>query len=211
MAIKHSVGNAIQTPERLEAFSDGVLAIIITIMVLEIQSPGGRMLSDWRPEIPRIIAYLASFIFLAIYWNNHHQLLRATKKISGGVMWANMHLLFWLSLVPAVTSWIGEEGHYSYAAPVALYGGVALMAAVAYSVLVLLIKRLEPNDTIIVRIGKDKKGNISLVLYFLGILLASLVWPILGIICYAAVSIMWLVPDRRLLKANPKRRGAKLR
>lgn len=202
MADKSSTKKGIQTPQRLEAFSDSVLAIIITIMVLEIRPPHGHSLADWRAVVPRLIAYLASFIFLAIYWNNHHQLLRATKKISGGVMWANMHLLFWLSLIPAVTSWIGEEENYNHAAPVALYGAVALMAAASYSILVILIKRLEPNDIVIARIGKDKKGNISLGLYLAGILSAIAVWPTLGIICYVAVSITWLIPDRRLVDTN---------
>jgi uncharacterized membrane protein len=187
-----------KTPHRLEAFSDGVLAIIITIMVLELRAPSGHSFSDWNGLFPKLIAYLASFIFLSIYWNNHHHLMRATKQISGGVMWANMHLLFWLSLIPIVTSWIGEDYNYLHTSPVIAYGIVAFMAAAAFAILVQVIKHLEPNIVVAEGIKRDKKGLLSNVIYAVGMLLAVFGLPLLGIACYLSVSVMWLIPDRRV-------------
>jgi uncharacterized membrane protein len=191
--------NEIATPHRLEAFSDGVLAIIITIMILEIHAPAGHSFANWQMVLPKLLAYLASFVFIAIYWNNHHQLMRATTQISGSVMWANMHLLFWLSLIPVVTSWIGEDANYTHTEPVIAYGLVAFMAAAAFAILVRVIQRLEPNDIVISQIGRDKKGIISNLLYAVGVGVALVGFPIIGIIFYLTVSVMWLVPDRRVM------------
>ncbi len=183
---------------RLETFSDGFLAIIITIMVLELRAPSGHEIITWKHAIPSIFAYILSFVFIAIYWNNHHHLLRATKQISAGVMWANMHLLFWLSLVPLITSWIGEGNNYMYTWPVVLYGVVAIMAGIAYSILAISIKKVNPHDPALERIDKDIKGILSIVLYAIGIIFALFHAPVIGIILFIAVSIMWLIPDRRL-------------
>jgi len=184
---------------RLEAFSDGVIAIIITIMVLELRVQHG---SDWsvlRPLMPVLLSYVLSFVHVGIYWNNHHHLLNATKQISGGVMWSNMHLLFWLSLVPFVTGWMGENAFARN--PVALYGGVLLMAAVAYTLLVrALLKHHEPDSALARAIGSDAKGKISLALYVLGIL-SSWVHTAVALLFYVVVVVIWLVPDRRIERA----------
>src|SRR3954447_1075705 len=180
---------------RLEGFSDGVIAIIITIMVLEIRPPRDATLEALRALQPTILAYILSFVFLAIYWNNHHNLLHATTSITGGVMWANMHLLFWLSLIPFVTAWIGQA--HEQATPAALYGVVALMSAVAYSLLVVVILKANPESAMVRAIGNDTKGKVSIALYGLGIALA-LVAPWLAYTTYALVSASWLIPDRRL-------------
>jgi uncharacterized membrane protein len=184
---------------RLEAFSDGVLAIIITIMVLELRVPHGAEWSILRPLMPVFLSYVLSFVYVGIYWNNHHHLLHATKQISGGVMWSNLHLLFWLSLVPFVTGWMGENAFARN--PVALYGGVMLMSGFAYSLLVrALLKHHEPNSALARAIGSDAKGNASLVLYVVGMLF-SWVHTGVSLLLYVAVAVIWLVPDRRIERA----------
>jgi TMEM175 potassium channel family protein len=185
---------------RLEAFSDGVIAIIITIMVLELKVPHGAELADLRPVLPPLLSYVLSFVYLGIYWNNHHHLLHAASHVDGRVLWANLHLLFWLSLVPATTAWMGEN-HFAYA-PVALYGIVLLMAAVAYAVLVrALLRRHGPNSVLASAIGSDFKGNVSLACYVAGIALAVLVDSRLGLLLYTVVALIWLVPDLRIERA----------
>ena len=184
---------------RLEAFSDGVIAIIITIMVIELRAPHGADWSTLRPLLPVLLSYVLSFVYIAIYWNNHHHLLHATRQISGDVMWANMHLLFWLSLVPFVTAWMGENEFARN--PVALYGIVLLMAALAYTLLVRrLLKHHEPDSPLARAIGSDAKGNISLALYILGIL-SSWLDSRVALVFYVAVAVIWLVPDRRIERA----------
>ena len=184
---------------RLEAFSDGVIAIIITIMVLELRVPHGADWSILRPLMPVLLSYLLSFVYVGIYWNNHHHLLHATRQISGDVMWANMHLLFWLSLVPFVTAWMGENAFARN--PVALYGFVLLMAALAFTLLVRrLLKHHEPDSPLARAIGSDTKGNVSLILYVLGVL-ASWVHPAVSLVFYVVVAVIWLVPDRRIERA----------
>jgi uncharacterized membrane protein len=183
---------------RLEAFSDGVVAIIITIMVLELKVPKGGGLEALRPLLPTFLTYALSFIFVGIYWNNHHHLLHATTRIDGGVLWANLHLLFWLSFTPFVTGWMGEN-HYA-PLPVAVYGGVLLLAAIAYYILVRAILHAEgPHSKLAAAIGGDFKGKISAVLYAAAIPLAFVhIWLALGI--YMFVAAMWLVPDRRMVR-----------
>jgi uncharacterized membrane protein len=183
---------------RLEAFSDGVIAIIITIMVLELKVPKGFDLIALRPIVPVFLCYVLSYIFVGIYWNNHHHLLHATKKVSGGVLWANLHLLFWLSLFPAATDWLGRN--LSSPWPTALYGIVLLMGGVSYAILVRVIIRQEGKDSTLREIvGRDFKGLASLVLYALGIALAFFhTWASEGL--YVIVALMWLVPDRRIEK-----------
>jgi len=179
---------------RLEAFSDGVLAIIVTIMVLEIRPPSEPTVEALRPLIPVFLSYLLSFIFIGIYWNNHHQLLKATPNISGGVMWANLHLLFWLSLIPFGTAWIGEQ--HAHSLPAAVYGMIAFMSGAAYSILVRTILACNRGAGIETAIGSDFKGNASVALYVAGALLAF-VNPWLGYAAYVLVALIWLVPDRR--------------
>jgi len=187
---------------RLEAFSDGVIAIIITIMVLEMKVPHGTDLADLKPILPVFLSYVLSFIYIGIYWSNHHHLLHATHRVSGGIMWANLHLLFWLSLVPFVTGWMGEN-HFA-ALPAALYGLVLLLAGVAYSVLQRAIVTRQGSDSILAgELGRDRKGKLSLVLYVVGIAL-SFVSPWLGAALYVLVAAMWLVPDRRLERVAEK-------
>ena len=181
---------------RLEAFSDGVIAILITIMVLEFRVPEG---SDWkalRPLVPVFLTYVLSFVFLAIYWNNHHHLFHATERINGKILWANLHLLFWLSLTVFVTGWLGE--HPSAPVPTAVYGVVLLMAAVAYTILVNTILAAQgPSSMLVAAIGSDLKGKLSLALYASAILLAFVNQWISDAI-YVVVVLMWLVPDRRI-------------
>jgi uncharacterized membrane protein len=180
---------------RLEAFSDGVMAILITILVLELKVPHGADFAAIEPLIPVFGAYVMSFIYLGIYWNNHHHLLIATNHSSGPIMWANLHLFFWLSLMPFVTGWMGEN-HMAFL-PVLLYGIVLLCSALAYTLLTMAITKDEANHDVRVAIGNDKKGKISLVLYLLGIALTfANIW--LAIAVYAGVALMWLVPDRRI-------------
>lgn len=184
------------TKNRLEAFSDGVLAIIITIMVLELRPPSGISFSSLQPLIPKILSYVMSFAFIGIYWNNHHHLLHTVIKVNGGILWANLNLLFWLSLIPFTTAWMGEHGFAG--PPVALYGMVLLMAAIAYYILVRFILYRHGQDSILARaIGSDFKGKISLGIYALAILFAFFI-PLVAMILYALVAIMWLIPDRRI-------------
>ncbi len=183
---------------RLEAFSDGVLAIIITIMVLELKVPHGTEIADLQPLFPVFVSYLLSFVYIGIYWNNHHHMLHAASKVTGGILWANQHLLFWLSLVPFVTAWMGEN-HFA-PTPVALYGVVLFMAACAYFILARALASHHGPDSRIARaIGEDFKGKISVAIYAIAILLAFYLPAAAGIL-YALVAIMWLVPDRRIEK-----------
>jgi uncharacterized membrane protein len=181
---------------RLEAFSDGVLAIIITIMVLELRMPHAVNLGSLIPLLPAFLSYLLSFIYLGIYWNNHHHMLHTVKKVSGVILWANLHLLFWLSLVPAVTAWMGEN-HFA-ASPTALYGVVLLMAAIAYFILQRTILQTQGSDSMLAKaLGKDLKGKISPILYFIAIPLSYINEWIAGGI-YALVALIWLIPDKRI-------------
>ena len=187
---------------RLEAFSDGVVAIIITIMVLEMKVPHGTDLNDLRPILPVFLSYVLSFIYIGIYWSNHHHLLHATQRVSGGILWANLHLLFWLSLVPFVTGWMGENRFA--ALPAALYGLVLLLAGVAYLVLQRAIVARQGSDSSLAsELGRDRKGKLSLALYLVGIGLAF-VSPWLAAAIYALVAAIWLVPDRRLERVLEK-------
>ena len=181
---------------RLEAFSDGVIAIIITIMVLELKVPHGTELAALRPMVPVLLSYILSFIYVAIYWNNHHHLLHAVKRIDGTVLWANMHLLFWLSLVPISTAWMGENHFAPW--PVALYGVVLLGAAVAFVILTrVLVVHHEKDSLIVQAIGSDFKGRVSLACYLAAI---AFIFVNRWISCalYVAVAVLWLVPDRRI-------------
>ena len=181
---------------RLEAFSDGVLAIIITIMVLELKTPKGINLSDLYPLIPVFLSYLLSFVYLGIYWNNHHHMLHATQRVSGGMLWANLHLLFWLSLVPFTTAWMGEN-HFA-SAPFALYGFNLLMAAIAYFILQHSIMKTHGKSSLLATaVGTDIKGKLSPVLYLIAIPVAYYFQWISGSI-YVLVALMWLVPDKRI-------------
>ena len=180
----------------MEAFSDGVIAIIITIMVLELRPPHGIDLAALYPLIPKFLSYALSFIFLGIYWNNHHHLLQATKHVDGRILWANLHLLFWLSLIPFATAWMGENHIASW--PVALYGLVLLLAAIAYFILTRTLIALHGQDsTIATAIGSDFKGKISVVLYAVALPLAFISTLISSAI-YVGVAIIWLIPDKRI-------------
>jgi uncharacterized membrane protein len=184
---------------RLEAFSDGVLAIIITIMVLEMKAPHRTDLSDLRPLVSVFLSYVLSFVYLGIYWNNHHHMLHITERVSGTILWANLHLLFWLSLVPFVTHWMGEN-HFA-PAPTALYGVVLLMAAIAYLVLQRTIVANQGRDSLLaVAVGKDIKGKISPMLYLVAIPVAFVRQWIAGAI-YVLVALIWLIPDPRIERA----------
>jgi uncharacterized membrane protein len=184
------------TKGRLEAFSDGVIAIIITIMVLELRPPHGDSLAALLPMRDKFLSYVLSFVFLGIYWNNHHHLLQAAKHVDGRVLWANMHLLFWLTLVPFTTAWMGE-GRFA-PAPVAVYGAVLLFAGGAYFVLSrLLVARHGAGSVLARAVGSDRKGLFSLVLYALAIAVA-LPAPLVSCALYVVVAVMWLVPDRRI-------------
>jgi uncharacterized membrane protein len=181
---------------RMEVFTDGVLAIIITIMVLELRAPHGTDAAALRPLLPVLLSYVLSFVFLGLYWNNHHHLLSCTSRVTGGILWANLHLLFWLSLVPFVTAWMGE--HPFTSTPAALYGVVLVMAGIAYLILQRLILRSEgPGSILAMALGRDLKGKLSPVIYLAGIGLAF-VAPWLGLIPFVVVALIWLVPDRRL-------------
>jgi TMEM175 potassium channel family protein len=184
---------------RVEAFSDGVLAIIITIMVLELKVPRGADPAALRPLIPGLLSYLLSFVYIGIYWNNHHHMLHATRSVSGPILWANLHLLFWLSLVPFATGWMGEN-HFA-PAPTALYGVPLLMAGVAYYILQRAIIANEGGASVLsAAVGRDAKGKISPILYLIAIPSAFLSQWMAGAI-YVAVALMWLVPDRRIERA----------
>lgn len=180
----------------MEAFSDGVIAIIITIMVLELKVPHGTDLAALRPLLPVFLSYVLSFVFLGIYWSNHHHLLQATRQVDGPVLWANLHLLFWLSLVPFATGWMGENDFASW--PVALYGIVLLCAGIAYFILAKALVRLHGQDSVLAAaLGRDFKGKVSMALYLAAIPLA---FASAGMACavYVLVAVMWLVPDRRI-------------
>jgi uncharacterized membrane protein len=187
---------------RLEAFSDGVLAIIITIMVLELKAPHDVQLSALRPLLPVLLSYILSFTYLGIYWNNHHHLLHTIKQVGGGILWANLHLLFWLSLFPFATAWIGEN--YVAPIPTALYGFILLMAAIAYYILQCTIISKHGRDSLLAAaIGRDWKGKLSPLLYLSAIPLAFLN-PWLANALYVFVALLWLVPDRRIERALEK-------
>lgn len=181
---------------RLEAFSDGVIAILITIMVLELKIPEGPEWSAIGPVIPRFMTYVLSYMILGIYWNNHHHLLHACDRVSGAMLWANLHLLFWLSLVPFVTGWM-DESHFA-SIPTAAYGGILMMAAIAYTILVRTMIRTHGEQSRIARIiGSDFKGYLSLAFYVAAIPLAF-VRPWISHVIYVTVAVIWLVPDRRV-------------
>lgn len=184
------------TKGRLEAFSDGVLAIIITIMVLELKVPHGDGLEALRALVPTLVSYLLSFVFVGIYWNNHHHMFHASRHVNGPVLWANLHLLFWLSLVPFVTGWMGEN-HFA-PLPVALYGAVLLMSGVAYYVLSRTLVGLHgERSTLALALGSDMKGKLSVLIYAAALPLAFVNrWVAVG--AYVVVALMWLVPDRRI-------------
>jgi len=184
---------------RLEAFSDGVLAIIITIMVLELKVPHGIELAALKPLLPVFLSYVLSFIYVGIYWNNHHHLLHTSQHVSGGILWANLHLLFWLSLFPFTTGWMGEN--HVAAMPAAVYGFVLLMAAIAYYLLQwAIIAKQGHNSLLKSALGRDWKGKWSIVLYLAAVVLAFLK-PWLAIALYVLVAFMWLIPDRRIERA----------
>jgi len=189
---------------RLEAFSDGVLAIIITIMVLDLKVPHEVELAALRPVLPVFLSYVLSFIYVGIYWNNHHHMFHSTKRVSGRILWANLHLLFWLSLFPFTTAWVGEN--HVAATPTAVYGFVLLMAAIAYYLLQkAIIAQQGPDSLLAMAVGGDWKGKVSPVLYFVAIPLAFLEpWLANGL--YVLVAFLWLIPDRRIERALEKRR-----
>jgi uncharacterized membrane protein len=183
---------------RLEAFSDGVIAIIITIMVLEMKVPHGDSLSSLKPVLPVFISYILSFINIGIYWNNHHHMMHAVKHIKGTVLWTNIHLLFWLSLIPFVTGWMGENNFTTW--PVVMYGIVLFMAGVAYYFLAHCLAGLHGKDsTLAAALGRDWKGKLSVVIYAVGIGL-TFINPWLGLAMYALVAAMWFIPDKRIEK-----------
>lgn len=180
---------------RLEAFSDGVIAIIITIMVLEIKVPEGVDLATLKPLIPKFISYVLSFIYVGIYWNNHHHLLHAVKRINGKILWANLFFLFWLSLFPVAAGWMGEN-HFALW-PVIVYGIVLFLAAIGYTILVIVIKGNGENSLIVEAIGNDSKGKFSLLFYIAGIGL-SFINPWIGLSMYFIVACIWFIPDKRI-------------
>ena len=181
---------------RLEAFSDGVIAILITIMILELKIPEETDLHALRPLVPIFLTYILSFVFVGIYWNNHHHMLHATERVNGAVLWANLHLLFWLSLTPFVTGWMGENNFVPL--PTAVYGAVQFCSAIAYTFLQAAIIRLEgPHSKLAAAVKKDVKGKLSIVMWLVAIPLAFVqTWIALGL--YIAVACIWLVPDRRI-------------
>ncbi len=187
------------TKGRLEAFSDGVIAIIITIMVLELKVPQGADLQALRPLLPVALAYLLSFVFLGIYWNNHHHMFQAVKQVNGRILWANLHLLFWLSIIPVVTHWMGE--HYTSTWPVAAYGVVLLAAGCAYFILArTLVTHHGTGSALHVALGSDFKGKLSIAIYIVAVA-AAFVAPWVSCALYIVVAIMWLVPDQRIERA----------
>jgi uncharacterized membrane protein len=186
-------------PARLEAFSDGVMAVIITIMVLALQPPGDDGINGLKQLLPGLLIYVLSFTFIGIYWNNHHHLFRATRRISGGVMWANLHLLFWLSLVPVVTAWSGA--HPRSRLPAVTYGAVGFLAGIAYFILTQTIRAANKDDGIGAALGRSIKERMSIGFYALGLALAF-IEPLLAYGTYALVSIMWFIPDRRLAQSS---------
>ena len=181
---------------RLEAFSDGVIAVIITIMVLELKVPHGESFQALAPLVPTVLVYVLSFIYVGIYWNNHHHMLHASNRVTGPILWANLHLLFWLSVVPFTTAWMGEN-HFA-PAPTALYGLVLLMAGVAYWILQQLIIASQGEGSILKEaVGEDRKGKLSPIAYGLAVI-CSLRWPWVAQSIYTLVALMWLIPDRRI-------------
>ena len=192
---------------RLEAFSDGVLAIIITIMVLEIKVPHGQEFADLMPLVPVVLSYILSFIYIGIYWNNHHHMMHTVKNVTGSILWANLHLLFWLSLVPFVTGWMGEN-HFS-SNPMALYGFILLMSGIAYFILQGRIIKNQGKDSILSKaIGNDFKGKLSPVLYIIAIASSWISQWISGGL-YVLVALMWLIPDARIERAISNNVNAK--
>ena len=184
------------TKTRLEAFSDGVIAILITIMVLELKVPHGKSWEELHPAVFTLLLYAMSYIYIGIYWSNHHHMLHATQHVNGSVLWANLHLLFWLSLVPFVTGWMSEN-HFA-AVPVAFYGVVLLMAGVAYYILARILVAQHGKDSMLARaLGRDYKGIASVVMYAIAIALAF-VTPWVACVIYVVVAIMWLIPDPRI-------------
>jgi uncharacterized membrane protein len=183
---------------RVESFSDGVLSIIITIMVLQIQVPQSVELSALVPLIPKFLSYILSFIIVGIYWTNHHHLWKAVEEVNGSILWSNLHLLFWLSLIPFVTSWIGENELSSI--PVAMYGVVLWFTALAYYILVYTLMSHHSGDSLLAEaVGRNTKGTRSIILYTAAILL-SFISPLLATLLYVAVALMWFMPDRRIEK-----------
>lgn len=181
---------------RLEAFSDGVLAIIITIMILEIKVPEESTFESLKPLIPVVLSYVLSFVYIGIYWNNHHHMFQVAKKVNGSILWSNLFLLFWLSLIPFATSWIGEQ-HFA-AVPMSVYGVILLMCAISYTLLQNKIIKLEGKDSVLYKaIEKDTKGKISLICYVLAIPLAF-VSPYISGFLYTTVALIWIIPDKRI-------------
>lgn len=183
---------------RLETFTDGVIAVIITVMVLEMRVPNGTTFAALRTDVPFFLSYALSFVYIAIYWNNHHHLLQATEHITGVTLWANMHLLFWLALAPFATAWMGQDADAP--APVELYGTVLLFSGIAYYLLSKnLVRQHGKSSTLAISIGRDRKGVASIVIYAIAIPLA-LVHPWISYSCYVLVAIIWLIPDPRIEK-----------
>jgi uncharacterized membrane protein len=181
---------------RLEAFSDGVIAIIITIMVLELHVPHGEELRDLAPLIPKALSYVLSFVLVGIYWNNHHHMLYACSRVNGAILWGNLNLLFWLSLMPFGTAWMGESHFAKW--PVIVYGGILIMTGIAYTILCsLLVKEAGPDSPLAVALGRDWKGMTSIAIYGVAVALAFLN-PMLAFGLYFAVAMLWLIPDRRI-------------
>jgi uncharacterized membrane protein len=186
---------------RLEAFSDGVIAVLITIMVLTLRPPAGDHLSDLRPLVPKLLIYLLSFVFLAIYWNNHHHLMHVVERIDGPVLWANSNLLFWLSLTPAAAAWLGP--HLGASAPAAIYGVVLLASGIAYTILCRTLLRIHaPDSRLALALGHDWKGKLSVVVYAVAIAVSPFV-PWVSIALYVGVAAAWLIPDRRVERVLP--------
>ena len=182
--------------ERLAAFSDGVVAIIITIMVLELRVPQGTSLADLAPVFPVFLSYVLSFVYVGIYWNNHHHMLQLARTVTGPILWANLHLLFWLSVVPFASAWMGENQLST--TPVALYGGVLIMNAIAYTILMTMLVRHEgPESPLAQAMGRDLKGKLSLAIYLAAIALAFF-QPIASVALYVLVAMAWFIPDRRV-------------
>jgi uncharacterized membrane protein len=191
------------TKGRMEAFSDGVFAVIITIMALELKAPHGTSLAALKSSIPVFFSYVLSYIYLGIYWNNHHHLLQAAKRVAGPVLWANLHLLFWLSLTPFAAAWLGENPLSPW--PVALYGSLLLLASISYFILTkVLIAHQGSESMLAVSIGDDRKGAVSMMVYIVAVLLAF-VRPSIACACYVIVAVMWLIPDRRIENALANR------
>jgi uncharacterized membrane protein len=193
------------TRGRLEAFSDGVIAIILTIMVLELRPPHGATLADLAPLLPKLLSYVLSFVFVAIYWNNHHHLLHAVQRVNGRVLWTNLHLLFWLSLIPFVTAWLGESG--APPLPVAVYGGVLLCSGVAYFMLTRALLAIHPPDSALaVALGNDWKGKSSVVVYAVAVPLAF-ASRLGALLLYVVIAVLWLVPDQRFERVLEREPG----